>query len=59
MNTKSKTMKKVMHYIGKYWFFLICSILCAAVTVTLTLYIPILTGDVIDCILEPGKVYFD
>ncbi len=59
MSTKTKTMKKVMHYIGKYWFFLICSILCAAVTVTLTLYIPILTGDVIDCILEPGKVYFD
>ncbi len=59
MSTKGKTMKKVMHYIGRYWFFLICSILCAAVTVTLTLYIPILTGDVIDCILEPGKVYFD
>ncbi len=54
-----KTMKKVFRYIGRYWFFLICSILCAAVTVTLTLYIPILTGDAIDCILEPGKVDFD
>mgnify|MGYP003305556658 CR=1 FL=1 len=53
------TMQKVFCYIGRYWFFLVCSILCAAVTVTLTLYIPILTGDAIDCILEPGKVDFD
>lgn len=61
-NTKQKgqlaTLKKVFHYIGKYWFFLICSIVCAAVTVTLTLYIPILTGDAIDYIIEPGKVDF-
>ena len=47
------TLKKVFHYIGKYWFFLIFSIVCAAVTVTLTLYIPILTGDAIDCIIAP------
>ncbi len=53
-----KTLKKVLSYIKKYWFFLICSIVCAAVTVALTLYIPILTGDAIDCILEPGKVDF-
>ena len=53
-----ETMKKVLHYIRKYWFFLICSILCAAITVTFTLYIPILTGDAIDYILEPGKVDF-
>ena len=53
-----KTLKKVLSYIKKYWFFLICSIICAAVTVALTLYIPILTGDAIDCILEPGKVDF-
>ena len=52
------TLKKVFHYIGKYWFFLIFSIVCAAVTVTLTLYIPILTGDAIDCIIAPGKVDF-
>lgn len=56
---QSDTLKKVLRYIGKYWFFLACSIICAAVTVTLTLYIPILTGDAIDYILEPGKVDFD
>ncbi|MBQ7955222.1 MAG: ABC transporter ATP-binding protein [Lachnospiraceae bacterium] len=53
-----ETMKKVLKYISKHWFFLLCSIVCAAVTVVLTLYIPILTGDAIDCILEPGKVNF-
>ncbi len=53
------TMKKVLQYISRHWFFLICSVVCAAVMVVLTLYIPILTGDAIDCILEPGKVDFD
>ena len=53
-----KTLKKVFGYIGKYWFYLLLSILCAALTVVLTLYVPILTGDAIDCILEPGKVDF-
>ena len=52
------TLKKVLCYIRPYWFFLLCSVVCAAVTVVLTLYIPILTGDAIDCILEPGKVDF-
>lgn len=54
-----ETLKKVMHYISRHSFFLICSIICATVSVVLTLYIPILTGDAIDCILEPGKVNFD
>lgn len=53
------TLRKVLRYIGRHWFFLACSIICAAATVTLTLYIPILTGDAIDCILEPGSVDFD
>lgn len=55
---QSETLKKVLRYIRKYWFFLVCSTLCAAATVTLTLYIPILTGDAIDCILGQGKVDF-
>ena len=54
-----ETLKKVLKYIRKYWLYLFCSILFAAVTVTLTLYIPILTGDAIDYIIEPGKVDFD
>lgn len=58
MSGNMKTLKKVLRYIRRYWFYLICSILCAAITVTLTLYIPILTGDAIDYIIEPGKVDF-
>ena len=53
-----ETLKKVLHYIRRYWFFLACSVICAAVTVTLTLYIPILTGDAIDYIIKPGQVDF-
>lgn len=56
--SQMKTLGKVLKYINKYWFFLFCSIISAAVTVVMTLYIPILTGDAIDLIIEPGKVDF-
>jgi len=52
-------IKKVLHYIGKYKIFLFCSIILAAISVILTLYIPILTGRAVDCILGPGAVDFD
>lgn len=55
---QKQTLGKVLHYIRKYWFFLAVSILMAAVTVTLTLYLPILTGRAIDLILDKGKVDF-
>lgn len=57
MNQK-KTLQRVLRYIRKYAFFLVCSLVLAAVTVVLSLYVPILTGDAIDSILEPGKVDF-
>lgn len=53
------TLKKVLHYIRNYSFFLVCSLVLAAVTVALTLYVPILTGQAIDAIVMPGKVDFD
>ena len=52
------TLKKVYGYLGRYSFFLISSIILAAVSVALTLYIPKLTGNAIDCIVAPGKVDF-
>ncbi|MDE6845612.1 MAG: ABC transporter ATP-binding protein/permease [Lachnospiraceae bacterium] len=52
------TILKVLHYIRKYWIYLVLSIVMAAVTVTLTLYLPILTGQVIDLILDKGMVDF-
>lgn len=51
--------KKVLDHIGKYKIFLFLSIVLAAVSVVLTLYIPILTGQAVDCILGPGTVDFD
>lgn len=58
MKNNQQIMKKVLHHIGKYKFFLLLSIIMAAASVALTLYIPILTGDAIDCIIGPQKVNF-
>lgn len=60
INNKSNKdiLKKVLNYIGKYKIFLFLSIVLAAVSVILTLYIPILTGQAVDCILGPGAVDF-
>ncbi len=52
------TLKKVLRHIKNYRLLLICSILLAALTVALTLYVPILIGEAIDCIVEAGKVDF-
>lgn len=61
MNNKQQnksTLKKVFSYIGKYKYFLILSMIFAAVTVGLTLYAPILIGKAIDCIVDKGDVDF-
>ena len=52
-------LKKVLNHIGKYKIFLFFSIVLAAISVILTLYIPILTGQAVDCILGPSAVDFD
>ncbi len=56
--SQRETLSKVFRYIKKYWFYLILSIILAAVSVVLTLYVPILTGDAIDYIIEEGFVEF-
>ncbi len=59
-NGSSKNiMKQVLNHIGKYKFYLAFSIVMAAVSVVLTLYIPILTGQAVDCIVGAGAVDFD
>ena len=52
------TLKKVLNYIRKYWLLVGLSLLLAAVTVVLTLYVPILTGDAVDLLLGKGAVDF-
>ena len=51
-------LKKVLRRIRKHWAALIASVLLALVYVYMTLYIPILVGDAIDCIVDVGKVDF-
>ncbi len=52
------TVKKVLLRLKKYWFSLILSLLLALIQVGMTLYIPILVGNAIDCIIDAGQVAF-
>lgn len=56
---KKPEIKKVLQYLKKYWFYMILSLILAFVSVVLTLYIPVLTGDAIDYIIGKGQVDFD
>lgn len=58
MKNKKGTVKKILKYIKKYRLFMLLSIFLAALTVVLTLYVPILVGRAIDGILGPGNVHF-
>ena len=50
------TMKKVLEYLRPYMVLVALSVLLAAVTVALTLYVPVLIGRAIDLIVGPGQV---
>ncbi len=52
------TLKRILDYIGHYKWFVLLSLLLAAVTVATTLYAPILVGQGVDLILGPGNVDF-
>lgn len=51
-----ETIKRVLKYIRKYTPALVLSLLLAGLTVLLTLYIPILTGNAVDLIIGKGQV---
>lgn len=55
---QKKTLIKVMKYIKKYRVRVVMSLIFAAVTVITTLYLPILTGNAVDLMVEKGKVDF-
>ncbi len=50
------TMKKVLEYLRPYMGLVALSVLLAAVSVALTLYVPVLIGRAIDLIVGPGQV---
>lgn len=59
MLSQWNTLKKVLIRIRRYWPTLIAAIILATVNVGMTLYIPILVGSAIDCIVDAGQVDFD
>ena len=53
-----KTVKKVLHYLKKYIPLMVMSLILAVGIVAFTLYVPILIGQAIDCIVY-GNINFD
>lgn len=60
MNIKKHktTIQRILVSIGRYKWGVLASLVCAFITVVLTLYVPILIGNGIDCIVAPGNVDF-
>ena len=56
--TSRSTVKKVLHYIAGHRLQLSASIVFAGASVALTLWIPLLIGRAIDCIIDAGRVDF-
>lgn len=53
------TLKKILLYVGRHKIHLFFSIILAAVSVAMTLYIPVLAGKAIDLAVGKGKVDFE
>ncbi len=53
------TVKKVLFYVGRYKIHLFVSIILAALSVAVSLYIPVLAGKAIDQIIGAGRVDFE
>ncbi len=56
---KKETRSRLLAYLRKYIGLLVITIILASVTVVLSLYIPILCGKAIDCMIGMGEVDFD
>ena len=58
MANQMATLKKVLYRIRRYWPALAATVILATVNVVMSLYIPILVGNAIDCIVDQGQVDF-
>ena len=56
--SQSATLRRVLRYIRPYLPMLILSLVLSLITVALTLYVPILVGQAVDCLVAPGEVDF-
>lgn len=52
------TGKRILKYIREYWIWVLFSLLLAIVTVVLTLYVPVMTGQAVDVVVGAGNVDF-
>lgn len=57
--TNKATLKRVIQYIGSYWYLLVLSLMLGLVFVAMTLYIPLQIGQAIDKIYGVNNVDFD
>ena len=58
MANQMAILRKVLRRIRRYWVGLVVSLLLATLYVVMSLYIPILVGNAIDCIVDAGRVDF-
>ena len=49
---------RIWKHLRQYWFYIVCSLIFAALSVASQLYVPILTGNAIDHMIGVGKVDF-
>ncbi len=58
MANQASVLKKVLSRIRRYMAPMLASLILALVYVAMTLYIPILVGNAIDCMVDAGRVDF-
>ncbi len=56
---RKKTIKQILSHIGSYKWAILVSVLLAALSVAMTLYIPLLVGEAVDNIIGAGMVDFE
>lgn len=56
--SRKQTLRSVLRYVGRYRGYLAASLALCVVAVGSTLYVPIVTGRVVDGLLGPGQVNF-
>ena len=54
-----QVLKRLLTYTKPYFGFLVLALICAVISVTLSLLVPVLIGDAVDLIIGPGQVDFD
>ena len=59
MENRKETLARVLRFAKPYRWYLLAALVSAVLSVSLTLYAPVLIGWGIDQIIAPGKVYFD